>query len=274
MTTPRLTRGAKGAEVRRLQDQLNKTGALLELDGDFGRGTLRALHRCQALASRPQSDATDADIWRWLESQPPPSAELSCEAVTFVAREEVGSREYYDSHVHRPHFPGEKSGVTIGVGYDLKFRDAAAFTADWGGELDQQVLQQLSPHLRLPGSAAAVAGLAAISIPFESAWRVFLARTLPEFIAKTRGVFTTYGNLPDLCRGVLVSLVYNRGESLSGDSRKELRNIRNHLAAGDLDKVAGELRAMKRLWGADSGLTGRREREARLWERAALSGGA
>ncbi len=49
--------------------------------------------------------------------------------------------------------------------------------------------------------------------------------------------------------------------------RREMRNIRDLLAAGDADAVAGELEAMTRLWTGKAlpGLVQRRLDEAKLW---------
>jgi hypothetical protein len=64
---------------------------------------------------------------------------------------------------------------------------------------------------------------------------------------------------------VLASLIYNRGASMDGDRRREMRAIREHLEARALLKVADEIEAMKRLWPNSKGLRDRRDREAALW---------
>jgi len=76
--------------------------------------------------------------------------------------------------------------------------------------------------------------------------------------------------MPRLCLGALVSLVYNRGTStdpagLPG-ARKEMRDIRDAVAAGRFTDIPAALRAMKRLWPEGNGLRDRREREAKLFE--------
>jgi GH24 family phage-related lysozyme (muramidase) len=80
-----------------------------------------------------------------------------------------------------------------------------------------------------------------------------------------------FPSLPDLCDdayGAIVSLVFNRGSSLSGDSRLEMRNIRDLVPKKDYRGIAKQLRNMKRIWqgkGLD-GLLERREAEAKLVE--------
>jgi GH24 family phage-related lysozyme (muramidase) len=103
-------------------------------------------------------------------------------------------------------------------------------------------------------------------VPLEAAQRVFWSVTLPEFGALTRKTYPGAEKLPPDAQAALVSLVYNRGSSLSGARRAEMANIRRHVARGDLEAIAKELEAMKRLWvgkGLD-GLLTRRDREARL----------
>jgi hypothetical protein len=52
---------------------------------------------------------------------------------------------------------------------------------------------------------------------------------------------------PD-AQGALVSLVFNRGTSMEGDRRREMRAIQAAVANGDLQEIADQLRSMKRLW--------------------------
>jgi hypothetical protein len=225
------------------------------------------------LAGLPVTGVADAATWTWLAQQPEPSAVLPTEAVTFIVREEVGGRKFYDQHVAMPHFPGEASGVTIGVGYDLRFQEAADFEADWAGILTPAQMDALRPHLGKKGSDAAVAALSNMRIPFHAAWKVFVSRALPRGIAQTARCYGALDSLPPLCRGALVSLVYNRGTKLTGDSRREMQAIHDHLAAGRLDQVAAEFENMKRLWPASEGLRKRRDKEAEMWRRG-LQGAA
>jgi len=267
-----LQRGAKGAEVEALQDLLNRVGALLVCDGDFGGGTEAAVKEAQQLAGLPVTGIVDPATWAWLESQPEPSDLLPTEAVTFIVNEEVGGRKYYDRHVAMPHFPGEASGVTIGVGYDLRFQEAADFETDWAGILTAEQMAALRPHLGKKGSAAAVAALGDLRIAFPDAWKVFVKRALPRGIQQTEHCYGALSQLPPLCRGALVSLVYNRGTKLTGDSRREMKAIRDHIDAGNLDRVAAEFESMKRLWPDSEGLRKRRDKEAEMWRKGLAEG--
>ncbi|VEH68006.1 Uncharacterised protein [Rodentibacter pneumotropicus] len=71
------------------------------------------------------------------------------------------------------------------------------------------------------------------------------------------------------CQGVLLSLVYNRGISLEGTSRKEMKDIQNVLKKGNANEIPSLLRSMKRLWttSQNRGVAIRREEEAKWFEK-------
>src|SRR3546814_20587444 len=127
-----------------------------------------------------------------------------------------------------PHFPGEASGVTIGVGYDLRFQEAADFEADWAGILTPAQLASLRPHLGKKGSRAACDTLTDLRIPFSAAWQVFVKRALPRAIGDTGRCYGDLAALPPLCRGPLVSLVYHHGPSLPRDHRPHMAATNPH----------------------------------------------
>jgi GH24 family phage-related lysozyme (muramidase) len=63
-------------------------------------------------------------------------------------------------------------------------------------------------------------------------------------------------------------LIFNRGASLKGERRLEMRNIRSLIAKKDYSNIAKEIRKMKRIWVGKNldGLIKRREDEAVLIE--------
>src|SRR3546814_1810286 len=170
-----------------------------------------------------------------------------------MVTEEVGGRQFYDRHGAMPHFPGVASGVTIGVGYDLRFQEADDFEADWSGILTPAQMAALRPHLGKPGSPAACAALGDLHIPFSAAWQVFVTCALPRAIRQTAACYGDLAALPPLCRGALVSMVYNRGTDLRGGRRREMRAIKTHIVHARLARVALEFSSMKRLWPASPG---------------------
>ena len=172
-------------------------------------------------------------------------------------------------------WPGGASGITIGYGYDLGFRTILEFHRDWGGRLPQPVMTRLAQTIGKRGDEARVVsmGLRDIAIPKEASAEVLKANSIPWAIAETRRIFPGVERLPEDAAGALISLVFNRGGSLSGDRRREMRAIQRAVLVGDLREIAKQLRSMKRLWvgkGLD-GLLRRREDEARLVESCVVS---
>jgi peptidoglycan hydrolase-like protein with peptidoglycan-binding domain len=275
MPGPQLQHGDRGTEVARAQGLLNRAGALLDEDGQFGPGTEAALRTCQQDAARTVTGIITPPDWDWLEALPAPCPDIATAAVAFIAREEVSGRAHYDAVVAAPSYPGGDSGITIGVGYDLRF-EAAHFAADWGDRLDGDSHAALVPWLGRQGSAEAVAALGRLRIAWAAAWFVFTRRSLPAYVAEARAAFPNFDALPLLSRGALVSLAYNRGTAMqdgsgvqdgsTGDRRLEMRQIRDALAAGRPDQVPAALLAMQRLWPTLRGLRDRRAREAALFQ--------
>lgn len=167
-------------------------------------------------------------------------------------------------------WPGGASGITIGIGYDLGYESAGDFQNDWQPRLSAGDFTTLSQVVGLKGTQAQAKAptLKTIKIKSSDAEQVFLERSVPKYQALTQQAFPGVDDLPADAQGALFSLVYNRGTSMDGDSRKEMRAIRDAVPNGDLQEIADQLRAMKRLWegkGLD-GLLKRRDAEADLVE--------
>lgn len=262
MPHPTLRNGDNNNEVQELQNLLNRIGCLLTPDGDFGGGTERAVREAQKIAGLTVDGVAGKNTWNWLLAQPAPSPDMPTEAVTFIAAEEVGGRAYYDRHTAMPHWPEGESGITIGVGYDLRFQNDA-FEQDWGSELTDDQMARLRPHLGKKGSQSEADALADIRIEFPVAWRIFTRNTLPEYADRTRTAFPGCDTLPPLCFGMLVSLVYNRGGGMNGDRRAEMRAIRGHIENGMPDQVSAERYGPQAPSGAGGGIVAPRSQAQR-----------
>jgi hypothetical protein len=181
---------------------------------------------------------------------------------------EISSEAFYRSRLQNPIWPGGASGVTIGIGYDLGFNTAAQIEKDWRGKLPDADLAKLVTVAEKKGDAArrALAGVRQVVVPFEPAKAVFYTSTLPRFARMTRQAFPGVEALFADAQAALLSLVYNRGASMSGSSRSEMRAIRDLVPRKDLAGIAAQLRAMKRLWDPNElpGLHRRRDEEAAL----------
>lgn len=285
MTFPTLRRGDTGKQVIQLQSELNKVGAMLTPDGDFGRGTERGVLYAQDVAEQPTTGVADTELWEWLELQSEPYDKLDTNGVAFIAKEETGGLHYYELVTRWPHYPGHSSGITIGVGYDLRFNTEDNFKQLWGDYLPLSHKEELSKDIGKKGSKSRADELKnkGVEVPFKSAWPVFINLTLPKFYGSTESIYPSIHSLPNLCRSVLVSIVFNRGTSLSGSTRKEMKEIQGILNRADdsnlskseratiLSGVEDQILSMKRLWARRSGLIKRRQAEANLWRKGLAS---
>lgn len=208
-------------------------------------------------------------------------ARSSQAAIDLIVDEEVSGRAVYEKRYRHPEWPGGHSGITFGIGYDIgqdKPEAAQAkLRADWKGRIPDAMIQALEPCCGVSGEAAhaLLAGVRPkVDISFDVAMGEFSARDLPEFEGKVARVLPNTDKLAADCFGALTSIAYNRGASfgLAGDRYREMRAIRDHMAAQQFERIPAEIRSMKRLW--SNGLVGRREREALLFERGLKIGAA
>ena len=167
-------------------------------------------------------------------------------------------------------WPGGSSGITLGIGYDLGYVIMDQFESDWGPYLTSAQLNRLRDAVGKRGIAARnrAVQFEDIRIRRKDAEAVFIERNIPLYSLKTEMAFPGVTKLPPDAQGALVSLVFNRGTSMEGDRRREMRTIQAAVANGDLQEIADQLRSMKRLW-VNQGLDGllvRREEEAKLVE--------
>lgn len=172
-------------------------------------------------------------------------------------------------------WPGGASGITIGIGYDLGYMKEEEFRKDWGPYLTEEEIERLVAVIGKNSKGAKdIAGqFSDIIIKRSDAEAVFTERSLPKYEEMTRRAFPGFDSLPEDAQGALVSLVFNRGSSMNGDGRIEMRTIKDLVFVYEdrrdiLLDIAGEIRKMKRLWvgkGLD-GLLRRRDAEADLVE--------
>jgi hypothetical protein len=233
--------------LRRIQSALGVT-----TDGMLGPETLTALE------ARLDIGATRKAM----------SLACSCKSLELILQFEIGSRAQYERLYAFPTWPGGESGVTIGIGYDLGFTAKTQIEADWDPYLEKPERAALAAVQGVKGAGAQqlARGLRHIKIPLSAAEPVFYASTLPRFARITRDAFSGVEKLPPDAQGALLSLVFNRGASLAGERRIEMRAIRDELAGGraSLERIAVMFEDMQRLWPDARGLRERRVREAAL----------
>lgn len=235
----------------------------LSEDGVLGPVTLTALERAAGL-------------------DPPWSLRVSRKSIEMIVRFEIVSAAYYRKTLMRPTWPGGASGVTIGIGYDLGYRTKKQIERDWRSHVVSFNLNALSLCAGVKGDGADARLKVHMSlgqiddITLEAAREVFYVTSLPEYAKRTRKAFPGVELLPADAQGALLSLVYNRGASMSGARRHEMAEIRRIIDGHEtgppyyLKMIADKIRAMKRLWIGKNlgGLLKRRDKEALLVERS------
>ena len=267
-----LRTGDVGDRVKTLQRGLNKLGAMLLVDGQFGAGTRDAVADARVALGCPGPPEADDELQAAVAAVPDPFPSLTAAGVTFIARAEVSNAGMYQNKYRAPCWPSAESGMTIGIGYDCQFVRPEQLYADWAGVLPSHVIDQLVPASGKVGSQALLTELGAVLVPLSAAMTVFARRSLPEFLKRARAIYPEVDDLAPARRTALVSLVYNRGARLhdkdeARQDRREMRTIRELLASGQHDLVAGQFDLMARLWDPTklAGLIQRRRAEATLW---------
>lgn len=203
---------------------------------------------------------------------PPEPRDAACRraAAALTLRWEVSSPEFYRKRLERPIWPGGASGVTWGIGYDGGHQTRAVILDDWH---DHGQADRLGQTAGIVGqkARAVLPGFRDIRTGFDHASRVFEERSLVEYERRAERAFRNGFTAlrPNACAAI-ISLVYNRGTSMTGDSRREMRNLRDVcVPKQDYACIAAEIRSMGRLWRGtvnEAGLTARREAEAILAE--------
>jgi GH24 family phage-related lysozyme (muramidase) len=191
---------------------------------------------------------------------------------------EVSSQARYDQRYQSPLWPGGRSGVTIGIGYDVGYATADWVKEDWAGIIPDADLAQLQKACKVTGTLAEALtkSLASIRVPWDAAYKQFASTALRRWTAETIGNIPNAEKLPPDCLGALVSIDYNRGPAwkLLDDRHKEMRAIRLHMVNEEYALIPTEIRSMARLWANEPGMAGlviRRNLEAALFEKGLKS---
>jgi DNA/RNA endonuclease G (NUC1) len=232
-----------------------------------------------------ESLADDAEIEATLESLGSGAADrVSQRAYDLIVRHETGGREYYEKkYKSRPVWPKEKSGITIGFGYDLGYVKKQEFERDWavlpatdraalaatvefhGGNTDAATMQAL------------LASVKHVVVGWAMSEAVFRASTLPKFAGLTDQRLDNCDLLSGDSFGALVSLTFNRGASYAkaGDRYIEMNGIREAMAARRFEHIPSLILSMRRIWkgtAIQQEMDRRRKNEAALFEAGLATG--
>jgi len=201
------------------------------------------------------------------------SLEVSHKGLKEIIKFEISSKAYYLKALTRAVFPGGRSGATIGIGYDLGYASKRTIEADWQGLVSANTLTQIVRASGKKGSAgkreASRLRKCRIKVPYSAAVEVFYKSTLPKYAKQTRRIYPGIEKLPADAQSMLLSIVYNRGSSLRGARRREMKAIQRLVKKKDLKGIAQQVIDMKRLWPRGlPGLLKRRDKEALLIRKA------
>lgn len=193
---------------------------------------------------------------------------ISKKAIELIIKHEIGGRQVYDKKYQKPIWAGGDSGCTIGIGYDLGYVTEKQFFSDWNG-LNLNFLNALRKVVGIKGEAVKTmmrGEILQVRIPYNFAYDVFVNKSIPKYYKLTKAIYPELDTLNEDTKGALVSMVYNRGNKIEGESRKEMKAIIDLVAKADYEGIADQIERSKRLWegkGLD-GLVKRREEEADL----------
>lgn len=195
---------------------------------------------------------------------------MSHKAAEFMANHEVGSKNAYINRYQMPVYPGGSSGPTVGIGYDLGTQSASTIRSDWRDHKDGERMTTASGKLGATAAKPWVAQNRDIRVTWDQAVTVYNEVLLPRYYAQAQRAFGQrhFDSAPQGVRDALTSLVYNRGPSMTGSRRVEMRRIRDEcLPRGDWECVARNLENQCYLWKGQNvynGLCGRRKHEAQM----------
>jgi len=194
----------------------------------------------------------------------------SAKVLSLILEYEVGGgRAYYEKYLNGPTWPGGASGMTLAIGIDCGYYTPTELREIFNFLPDNQIkaIQGASGKTGQAGKeyTGSIRNLG-IKITWDQAVEIFDKYTWTKFAKLAERTFPGLDQLCDNAYGAIVSLVFNRGSSLVGDSRSEMREIKNLVPKKDYRSISLEIQKMKRIWqgkGLD-GLLARRDAESAL----------
>jgi len=194
---------------------------------------------------------------------------ISRKAADLIIQFEIGGRNIYEKSYQKPTWAGGDSGITIGIGADLGYMTEKEFMKVWSPHLNLNFIECLRKVVGLKGIQAKQmlrGEILNVRVPYNTAYEVFVKYDIPKYWAKTKAIYPQLEELNEDTQGALVSMVYNRGNKLEGDSRVEMKAIVEMVKNKDYEGIAEEIEKSKRHWEHKNldGLVVRREAEADL----------
>lgn len=198
---------------------------------------------------------------------PPPSAALTRAGYDLIVYYEVGGRSGYDPHPEAP--DARISGITWGLGYDGHYNKPAVIIQDWAMlKADAKRLAEMHPYYG-PTARSNLHRVKDIFVSWAHANDVFARIDVAREFASAKRYIPGFIDLRPNAQAAIISLGFNRGWSMVGSNRLEMRAIRDAVPDKDYATMAVQFRRMIRVWRGTSierGMTRRRYAEAKLIE--------
>ncbi|GEM_PF-2273292 len=253
----------------------------IAIDGKLGPDTLIAMSSLLGIEISEQDSSrllyerySDSSLHNMsLEEKPAFLNQMGEQGMSeFISKFEISSKSHYEAILKKPTVPGVNSGITIGVGYDLKHNNVMELNEYIGEEKCNRLKEAQLRYIKGESKSSVLASISDIEIPYDVAMKIYEDKTMPKYISMARnwlGV-EAYDKLLAGCKTAIVSLVFNRGTSEEGSSREEFPLIRQAIQQGNLAAVPGLIRnmntTMRAEWSDNSGLFARRNDEANMFD--------
>lgn len=173
--------------------------------------------------------------------------------------------EGYDFH---PAFGGGNSGIDISVGYDFSTVSIPVAINDWRALPAPAPTRLAATHPYTGQRAVAhLKDVRDITAPKPIGLDVFNNADIPRVDSQCKKIYPGFEDLRPNARSAILSLVYNRGNSLAGPNRREMRELQSLIQSKDYQGIADCLRRMPRVWrgtSIEAGMRNRRYAEAKL----------
>ena len=180
---------------------------------------------------------------------------------------ESGGKNYYEKYLSHFTYPGGASGPTIMIGVDCAYYTETEIKKIFNFLNETEINLVLGCIGKTGLNAKSyIKNLKGIKVSWDNAERVFYDIILPKFYDLTLKVWPKTEVLCPSAQVALTSIIFNRGSSLSGPSRIEMKNIKNLILLKKYKEISEEIIKMKRLWVGKKldGLLKRREEESKL----------
>lgn len=210
------------------------------------------------LALFPKKSSADKDVYLRAGKMA-----ISEEGFNLIIKHEVGGgASYYNRYLRSPSYVSAESGITIGIGYDLRYNTKAQIAKDWS-MLDKSVITRLQSVSGKKGTRSLETSLKSIVIPYDVALDVFKNNTIPRFADLTVKAYPGVETLHPHLQGANLSWVFNRGQGISPTSARdrEKRLIRRD-TPDNYERLPGHYAASVWVWvgkGLDGLLTRRKD---------------